>query len=302
MTTTNASSLQETRTIDRIQVLLAAVLWSLSGWFSKLLTLPTSFHLNSPELDPLVIASLRVLFGGLVLAPLIRPADIRFSWGILFTALIFTAMSATFLIATVQGKSANAVLLQYTAPMWLYFAGITFLKEPTEWRANVSLWAGVAGIALIVAGGWQEGQAKAMGLALFSGICFAGVLICLRMLRNDSAVWITVVNHLVAALVCGILAWLMMSEGHSMPTVPQLITLFLFGSIQMGLPYLLMTRGLRTVRSQEAGTLCLLEPLLNPLWAWLLVPEHESLGPMTLLGGGIILSALAWRYWPRKGE
>jgi len=59
-----------------------------------------------------------------------------------------------------------------------------------------------------------------------------------------------------------------------------------------------MARGLRAVNSQEAGVITLLEPLLNPLWAYVVAPEKESPTAYTLAGGVLILGALAWRYWP----
>jgi drug/metabolite transporter (DMT)-like permease len=60
-----------------------------------------------------------------------------------------------------------------------------------------------------------------------------------------------------------------------------------------------MARGLRVVSSQEAGVITLLEPLLNPLWAYLVAPQRESPTGYTFAGGALILGALAWRYWPR---
>ncbi len=82
--------------------------------------------------------------------------------------------------------------------------------------------------------------------------------------RTWAAAWLTVVNLLFTALI--LLPWLV---GTALPTAAQLGWLFVFGAAQMGLPYWLMTRGLRTVSPQEAGTLTLLEPLLNPVWAYL---------------------------------
>jgi drug/metabolite transporter (DMT)-like permease len=60
-----------------------------------------------------------------------------------------------------------------------------------------------------------------------------------------------------------------------------------------------MARGLRVVSTQEAGVITLLEPLLNPLWAYLVAPQKESPTAYTFVGGALILGALAWRYWPR---
>jgi drug/metabolite transporter (DMT)-like permease len=66
----------------------------------------------------------------------------------------------------------------------------------------------------------------------------------------------------------------------------------------MGLPYLLMARGLQSVSALEAGTLTLLEPLLNPMWAFLASPDTERPTLYTWAGGACILGALAYRYWP----
>jgi drug/metabolite transporter (DMT)-like permease len=82
------------------------------------------------------------------------------------------------------------------------------------------------------------------------------------------------------------------------PTLAQWLVLFLFGALQMGFPYFLVAKGLRTVSPQEAGTITLLEPLLNPVWAFWLAGEVPS--PWTLAGGAFILGALVWRYWPRR--
>src|SRR5947209_3923974 len=66
------------------------------------------------------------------------------------------------------------------------------------------------------------------------------------------------------------------------------------------LPYWLVVRVLRVVSPQEEGTIRLLEPLLNPLWAYLVSPESEKPTFYTLLGGACIIGALAWRYWPLR--
>jgi drug/metabolite transporter (DMT)-like permease len=59
-----------------------------------------------------------------------------------------------------------------------------------------------------------------------------------------------------------------------------------------------MARGLRSVTPHEAGTLLLIEPVLNPLWAYLVSPADELPGTWTWVGGAFILSGIAYRYWP----
>lgn len=289
-------------TQGRVCLALAALLWSLSGAFAKLLREDTPLHLNVPPVDPMSMAFWRVLFAGLALAPTLRPRDFSFRGMMVVMVISFATMNALFVTAMAFGTAANAILLQYTAPMWMYLASVWWLGEPADRRSSVALGIGLAGIAVIVAGGYFDSppadtaagnQLLIIVIALGSGITYAGVMICLRVLRDVSSRWLTVLNHLWgAAAVLPIILYMKLQT----PTVPQLVVLFLFGTIQMALPYWLVARSLRVVSPQEAGTITLLEPLLNPLWAYLVVGETPSV--YTCAGGAFILGALAWRYWP----
>jgi drug/metabolite transporter, DME family len=283
-------------THGRACIVLGALLWSTSGAFTKILTKDTAFGLNEPHVFAVQIAFYRVLFAGLVLAPTLRRHD--FSWRglMLVSAGCFAVMNFLFVTAMDLGTAANAILLQYTAPMWMYLACITLLGEPADRRSSVALAVGLAGIGIIVAGTWQGGgQLAVVAIALGSGITYAGVMICLRVLRGLSSRWLTVWNHL-----CGAIALVPFLWAMPLPTWPQLVCLVIFGAFQMGLPYWLVARGLRSVSPQEAGAITLLEPVLNPLWAYLVSPETERPAPATILGGLLIVGALAWRYRPRK--
>lgn len=280
-------------THGRLCIVLAAVLWSLSGALTKMLREETSLNLNQPYLDPLLIAAYRVFFAGLVLVPLLRPTDISFHPWMLFTAISFALMNATYVLAMAQGQAANAVLLQYSAPLWMYLAAVFFLGEKHTLRGALSLGLGLLGIAIIVAGGWQDEKLSVVALALTSGVFFAAILVGLRLLRDRSSVWLTILN-----LFGGTVALVPFVWHLPWPSVQQLLLLAFFGGVQLGLPYLLMARGLRVVSAQEAGTITLLEPLLNPLWAYLVSPDTEGLKLYTLLGGACVLGALLYRYWP----
>lgn len=275
-------------------VVAAAVLWSLSGAFKSVLFAPTALHLNEPPIVPLHIAFWRALAAGLVLVPTLRRRDITFRPAMLAMVACFAAMNVTFVEALSRGTAANAIFLQYTAPLWLYLAGIAILGERPNRRSTLAVAFGTLGVAVIVAAGWHNEQISIVALALGSGIGYAGVLLFLRNLRDCSPAWLTVQNHLGAALVL-----LPLMRNVDVPSTGQLAWLALFGAVQMGLPYVLMARGLQRVSAQEAGTLTLLEPLLNPVWAFLVAPGHESPSAATLGGGALILTGLLIRYWPR---
>lgn len=280
--------------LPRLLIVLAAVLWSTSGAFTNLLRQPTTLGLHDPPLSLLQIAAGRTLFAGLVMLPLLRRRDLTFRPGMIWTAACFAVMNVLFIASLALGSSANAILLQYTAPLWLYLAGLLGLGAAADRRGTVAVLIGMAGVAVIIYGGWVGEAFHVVLLGLGSGAAFAGVVLGLGLLRDVSPVWLTVVNHLVAGVVL-----LPFVAGLPWPTLGQIVLLFFFGSLQMGLPYLLMARSLRHVSPQEASTLSLLEPVLNPVWAYLVAPEKEKPTIYIVVGGICILGALAYRYWPR---
>ena len=286
----------------RLCIFIAAILWSLSGAFTKALTTETFVGVNEPAIEPwlldgkslpIQIACYRALFAGLVLVPTLRPRDIRFRPLMFAMVLCFALMNATFISAQALGTAANAILLQNSAPLWLYLVSIFWLGDAPDRRGTLSLFIGLAGIAIIIAGGWSEGELAVVGLGLLSGLTYAGVILGLRMLRDLSSSWLTVWNHLLGGL--ALVPFVLMLQP---PTWQQFVVLFLFGAIQLGLPYWLMARGLRSVSAPEAGAITLLEPILTPVWTWLVAGEVPQ--AWTWIGGAVIVVGLTYRYWPAQ--
>jgi len=177
--------------------------------------------------------------------------------------------------------------------MWMYLASVWWLGEPPDRRSFAALLIAILGIGVIVWGGRQEAQLDVIAIGLISGFAYAGVIVCLRVLRDSSSRWLTVFNHLVSSLL--LVPWIWKQP---VPSVGQLCVLFVFGTGQMAIPYWLMARSLKVISPQEAGIISLLEPILNPLWAYLISGEQPSV--YTVGGGVFILGALVWRYWPRR--
>lgn len=277
----------------RLCILAAAVVWSTSGAFTKVLTKDTPLGLHLPPLPPLQIAFYRALFAGLALSLLLRRGDVVYRPLMVPMALAFAAMNALFVSAMALGTAASAIFLQYTAPVWIYLGGRWWLAEPGDRRTLTAILVSLAGIGLIISGGWQEGALDSVAYGLGAGLTYAAVVLCLRVLRDVSSIWLIALNHLVSAAVLVPVVVALPS-----PAGGQWVVLFLYGAVQMAVPYSLMARGLRSVGPAEAGTLTLLEPVLNPCWAYLVSGEEPS--PWTLAGGACILGALAWRYWPRR--
>ncbi|MGL4554083.1 MAG: DMT family transporter, partial [Gemmataceae bacterium] len=278
----------------RLMILLAAVLWSTGGAFARVFDSPW-LGLDEPRLSPLQRATGRALFAGLALLPLVRRRDVSFRPRMLWTAIAFTLMNATYLTAIVLGTSGSAVMLQATAPLWIFALTVFVWGERPEPRGFTSLVIGMVGIAALLYGGWADSQFGPVLLALSSGLFFGLVLVGLRAQRDASAVWVTAVNHLFAAA-----ALLPFILADPVPRPAQLAVLALYGGLQMGLPYALVAHASRSVGPREAATLILLEPILNPVWAYLIDPVRERPTAWLLIGGACVVGALAYRYWPRR--
>ncbi len=274
----------------RRYVLAAAVLWSLSGAITKSLTL-----------DPLTIAFYRGLFAGLSLMPFVPRERRIFRPAMLPLGLVFGAMTGLFLGSMKLTTAANTIYLQYTSSFWVVPFALIFLGEWPDRRALGGIAVAMVGIGVIVGFGHsgrpEEWQGVLMGLA--SGIAYAIVVVGMRGFRDIDPIWLSVVNNLGGATTLGI--WMTLVHGPpSIPSVGQTAMLIVFGVVQMAIPYALFAKGLREIDAAEAVLICLVEPILNPLWVVLVA--HESPSPATLAGGTLLLAGVAFRYvkFPQK--
>ncbi len=280
----------------RLLLILASILWSTSGLFTR--WLQGTFGINEAiEIHPLQMAFFRVLFAALGIAFFVRYRDMKFQKSMVPTALSFAIMNALFVTALALGTAANAILLQYTSLVWFVLFSVCFLKEKPDRKVIQAIIPAILGILVIVAGGWHAGEGVVILIALGSGFTYALVIIGIRFQVNIAAAWVTFVNLSVAALL--LLPFVILMP---FPTSKQLIILFLFGFFQLGLPYMLTARSLKVISPQEAGILTLLEPILNPIWAFMIAPEKDMPTLSTWIGGVLLISALCWRYLPERNK
>jgi DME family drug/metabolite transporter len=277
----------------RVAVVAAALLWSLSGVFAK----STIFDDWPSEQKGSFLAFWRALFGGLVLLPAVR----RPRWRPLLVpmSLTFAAMSVAYMNALVLTTAANAIWLQMTAPGWVMLVGVLFLGERPTRVEKLQLVLSLVGVGVILY--WLNEDADALphngigvGLALASGLTYAGVVMLLRQLRDENAAWLISLNLLVTAACLLPYATYAAVTFDMRPTLAQLGVLAAFGAVQIALPYLLFAYGLKRIPSQEAAGLALLEPILMPVWV-LLAWGEEPAGA-TIVGAGLILAGLVVRY------
>ncbi|MEX0804276.1 MAG: EamA family transporter [Candidatus Binatia bacterium] len=265
----------------RAFILLAAFFWSLAGVFIKFL-----------DLHPLTIVFYRSLFASLVFVPFLKPSDFRFDAAMIVSVISYTAAISAFVSANKLTTAANAIVLQYTAPVFVFLFSRLVLGERISTLNAFALFVSMIGVGIISFESAGEPEMAGVLLALLSGVLFAVYMVNLQQMKNISPVSVTWFNN----LVCAVLLLPFVKTQLSI-SIDQFWILAVMGAVQLGLPYFLFSKGLRTIPLQEAALIALIEPVLNPLWVAVTVGEIPSLA--TLVGGGMILMALAVRYvWP----
>jgi len=259
----------------------AAFLWSLAGVFIKFLDVP-----------PLTIVFYRSLFAGLVFTPFLRRNGLPLNGPILVSALTYTAAISSFVAANKLTTAANAIVLQYTAPIFVFLFSGLVLKEKIAKLNGFALAVSMIGVGIISLDSVGQPDMAGVLLALLSGLLFAAYMINLRRTREINPVYLTWINNMVCALLL-----LFIVKSQLWLTATQLWILIVMGAVQLGMPYFLFSKGLHAVSLQEASLIALIEPVLNPLWVALVVGEIPS--KATVAGGGMILLGLGVRYvWP----
>lgn len=269
----------------RLLILAAALLWSLAGVFIKFL-----------DLHPLSIVFYRSLFASLVFVPFVQRSQLQVSPAIVVSVLSYTAAISAFVAANKLTTAANAIVLQYTAPVFVFLFTRLIWGEKISKLNGGALVVAMLGVAIIASDSAGEPEMAGVLLALLSGVLFAVYMVNLQRTQEVHPVYLTWINNLVCALLL-----LLVVKSRLALSLDQAVTLAVMGAVQLGMPYFLFSKGLRTVPLQEASLIALIEPVLNPLWVAVIVGEIPSAA--TLVGGGIILLGLGARYlWPILGK
>jgi drug/metabolite transporter (DMT)-like permease len=268
-----------------------AALWSLNGPLIKLLD-----HAAVPAVT---IACYRSLFGGVILLPLALRRwrtlrNVEPAWPI-GSVLAFTLMTSCFVIATTRTAAANAIILQYTSPIWVFALSPLLLHERLRRGDGLVLALAMAGIGIIFFGhAMAEVPALLAGLA--SGLGYGSLTVALRGLRRVDPTTVVAINFVGSGLLLlpAVAKW-----GFFLLNGYQLELMLLLSVVQMAVPYLLFSWALRYVEAHRAALIVLLETLLNPLWTFLVV--DEMVPTATLIGGPLILiSVVCWLVLTRR--
>ena len=265
------------RFLPPLLLLLAALCWSLGGVLIKSIDWP-----------PMAIAAGRSAIAiPMILLCIGRPRS-TFSLAHIGGALSYAGTLVLFVFATRMTTAANAIFLQYTAPIYVALIGRRYLGE----RASRIDWLVIA-VALVGIGLFFMDRLTVSGwwgnvMALASGLAFALVALFLRKEKAGSPIASIVLGNVIVALAG--LPFVLRAPSLGEESLWRLV---LLGTIQLGLPYIFYATAIKQVTALEATLIPLLEPVLNPLWVMLALGERP--GPWAILGGLLVLGAVLGR-------
>ena len=259
-------------------VLAAAFLWSTGGLFIKWNTL-----------SGLELSFSRSLFAMITVAILTRREGFGLNRISAIASVLYAVLLVLFVLSTKVTTAANAIFLQYTAPVYVLIFEPLIYKEKFRLRDLLTVVVCVGGMALFFVGQLRPQDIEGNIMALASGLCFAFYFLLLRHPRARE------VNRASSVIYGNLLAVLALAP-WGLPALLNInfhdgLIVGYLGIVQLGIAYALFTEGMaRGVRSLDAGIICYIEPVLNPVWVFLVLAERPS--RWALLGGTIIVVAV----------
>ena len=261
-----------------LQMLACAALWSIAGIFIKLI--PWSSF---------AIASLRSLVAGLVVLAYMRFKGLRLvvTRETVVPALFMAALFMSFVTANKLTTAANAIALQYTAPLFLMLFSALLLHERLRRVDVVTAGVTFGGVVLFFLDQLGPGKLAGNLVAILSGVFFGLMYLFLgRMHDADKRMSYVFLGQTFTFLV-GLPFLLLDPPTFTLHSVGCLLVL---GVFQLGIPYVLVAVSAEHCPPIAQSLLSALEPLLNPVWVLLFAGEQP--GPMALVGGAVVITAV----------
>jgi drug/metabolite transporter (DMT)-like permease len=267
----------ETRRQAILFLVLTAILWSSSGLLVKIISW-----------QPLSILSGRSILATAVFWIFLK-CPTRFCWTRLQVVGAFGYVGAQlfFIMATKLTTAANAIFLQYTLPIYIVLFGYWFLNERPQRADWISLAVIFTGLFLFFGDDLNFNGFSGNILAIVSGMFMAVLILCMRKQKDG-----TPANTIFLGSILGAVIGLpfLLQENFSLPNIGIISYLGIF---QIGLSFVLYSIAIKQVQALESTLILTLEPILNPLWVFLVIGETP--GKLALIGGMFVIGAVTAR-------
>ncbi len=243
--------------------------------------------IKSIDLAPVAIAGSRSLVAVAVMS-LVMPGLLRkISWQTIPGALAYSATVILFVVATKLTTAANAIFLQYTAPIYIAMISPWFLGEQTKWHDWVLVLLALFGVALFFLDQLSLQGLSGVLAALASGFGYAWLTVLMRHQKEGSPEAVVLLGNAITFVIA--LPW-MFPILNIEQNGPRLLVL---GVVQLTIPYLFYSVAIRHVRALDASIISVIEPILNPIWVMMATSERPTF--WSIIGGSIVLATSLMR-------
>lgn len=264
---------------------ITALIWSSGGLFIKLLPLDAFKILFYRSGFAFITV---ILLGSLLKKGMKLEFDLKTN----LSAFFFAGILIGFVVATKMTTAANAIFLQFTAPIYLLVLEPIFIKTKFDKKSLVTIIICIIGMILFFFGRLELGDIYGNLTAILSGICFACFALLLKWKKllgqSENNLLIVVMGNIIVSLV----TFFIIFPNFAL-TISEVVILLYMGIIQIGVSYIIFNEGIKYVSATESMIIATLEAVFNPIWVFLGVGEQPS--GFAILGGVIIIGAIIWR-------
>jgi drug/metabolite transporter (DMT)-like permease len=260
-----------------ILLICTAILWSKGGFLIKFI----NWH-------PVAIAGGRSIIAALIMWAYVKKPKFTWSNIQIMGAVAYALTVILFVIANKLTTAANSILLQYTGPIYVALFSYWFLKEKITAIDWITILTVILGMTLFFIEKLSPDGILGNFIAILAGIAFAWLALCLRKQKDGSPLESLILGNILTGII-----GLPFIIDTGIPSQQSMIALFVLGIFQLGIPYILYSKAVKYVSALDAVLIPVLEPILNPLWVFLLL--GESIGMWPMIGGAIIIVAITTR-------
>jgi drug/metabolite transporter (DMT)-like permease len=260
-----------------IFLIITALLWSTGGLLIKLVSW-----------NSIAIAGGRSVVAALVMLIVIRRPKIKGSFAFFMGSFMYSGTVILFVAATKMTTAANAILLQYTAPIYIAIFGFWLLKEKTSKLDWVVIAIVMCGMVLFFLDDLKPANLLGNIFAILSGVCFSFLIIFMRKQKDEDPLQSVFWGNVLTAVIA-----IPFMLGGGVPNGSSIIGILILGIFQLGLSYILYSSAIKHVTALEGVLIPIIEPIFNPVFV--LLAFGEIPGRFSITGGVIIISALLLR-------
>ena len=262
-------------------MVITAAMWSLGGIFIKLISW-----------NPFLIAGVRSGISGSIMALYMAATHTRFKLNrySLLAGMGLGCSATLFTIANKLTTAANAIVLQYTAPIFILLISAVFFKEKMQKQDILVVCITMGGMVLFFLDQLSPGNLLGNILGILAGVTLGQMFVMVGRGGDDDATRMSgiLIAHMITLMI-GVPVGLPQTEEVA---AIEILYVIILGVFQLGIPYVLYGIASRDCPPLACSLIGMLEPLLNPVWVAIFIGEVP--GPFALAGAVIIIATVTW--------